>query len=350
MRQGRRHLHQRRQPDQPVADAVWCNADAMQVGIFGDPLQFGQPTHIERVGADDVDRLLRQQFDKVLAQVDLFAGVDRGGGAARHGPVEVGAHIGAVVAGDHILQPHQVVGFDRLGKTQRIRREKAGAAIKRQPHFIAQHLFHGGDTGDQMLEAPFGERAAVTQVALRLGFAIEKVGDRTGHGAVKGDRLFDDTKALWQRLDFGDMVGARLGRLVGHGEVNGGVVDADLVAHLAAQQFVDGQPSGLTGNVPERHFNRTDRTAPRLERAHAPNLHHHPLHVGRVFAQDQVTVKQHMGLEIGLKALCLAIALQPGISGDAHHRRIAQDCTFEIDDSHDGSFGGSWLLSSYGLW
>ena len=103
MRQGRRHLHQRRQPDQAVADAVGRDLHAMQVGIFGHPLQFSQATHIERVGADDVDRLLRQQFDKVLAQVDLFTGVDRGGGAGGHCPVEVGAHIGAVVAGDHIL-------------------------------------------------------------------------------------------------------------------------------------------------------------------------------------------------------------------------------------------------------
>ena len=123
-----------------------------------------------------------------------------------------------------------------------------------------------------MLEAPFGERAAVAQVALRLGFAIEETGNSAGHGAMKGDRLLDNTKALRQRPGFGNIGRTIGGGLDAHGELDGSAVDADLVAHLAAQQFVDGQPRRLAGNVPKRHFNRTDRAAPRLERTHAANF------------------------------------------------------------------------------
>jgi len=48
----------------------------VNVGIFGDPFEFGDASHVFRVWADYVYCLL---FDQILEmpQIDLFSGVDR---------------------------------------------------------------------------------------------------------------------------------------------------------------------------------------------------------------------------------------------------------------------------------
>ena len=51
--------------------------DAVQVGVFGDPLQLSNTADVARVGADDVHRVALDQALEVLAQVDLLAGMDR---------------------------------------------------------------------------------------------------------------------------------------------------------------------------------------------------------------------------------------------------------------------------------
>ena len=81
-RQGGADLHQRRQADQAVEDAVRRHQDAVQVGVFGDPFQLGDPADVRRVRPDDAHGLRLDQLVEVLAQVDLLAGVDRRGGAA----------------------------------------------------------------------------------------------------------------------------------------------------------------------------------------------------------------------------------------------------------------------------
>ena len=48
------HLHQRGQAEQAVAGAVRRHQDAVQVGVFGDPLQLGDAADVAGVGADDV--------------------------------------------------------------------------------------------------------------------------------------------------------------------------------------------------------------------------------------------------------------------------------------------------------
>ena len=59
-----------------------CHHDAVQVGVFANPLEFSDATHIERVRTDDVDSVGFDQFHEVLAQVNLFAGMNGGAGFA----------------------------------------------------------------------------------------------------------------------------------------------------------------------------------------------------------------------------------------------------------------------------
>ncbi len=54
LRQCGRHVNVRGEPDQPVEDAVGSHQDAVQIGVFRDPLQFRDPADIFRVGADHV--------------------------------------------------------------------------------------------------------------------------------------------------------------------------------------------------------------------------------------------------------------------------------------------------------
>ena len=49
----------------------------MQVGVFGDPLQLGDPAYVGRVRTDDVHGLRFDQRFEILAQIDLLAGVER---------------------------------------------------------------------------------------------------------------------------------------------------------------------------------------------------------------------------------------------------------------------------------
>ena len=100
------------QPEEAVDDAVGGHEDAVQVGVFGDPFEFGDAADIGGIWANHVDRLLFEQILEVLAQIDLLAGVDRGRGRLGDLAVEVGEHEGGVIAGDHVLEPHDIVGFE----------------------------------------------------------------------------------------------------------------------------------------------------------------------------------------------------------------------------------------------
>ena len=109
---------------------------------------------------------------------------------ARHLAVDVGVDVGDVVAGDQVLQPHDVERLDRPGQADRVRHRPAGAAVERQPDLVAEHLLHRLDAGDDVLQAALGQQAAV-EVAVegaRARLAVEEVGDLALHRAVEGDR------------------------------------------------------------------------------------------------------------------------------------------------------------------
>ncbi len=46
--------------NKPVENSVGRNEDAMNIGVFRDPLQFGYPADIFRVRADDNSQLASQ--------------------------------------------------------------------------------------------------------------------------------------------------------------------------------------------------------------------------------------------------------------------------------------------------
>ena len=69
-------MHQRGQANHPIKHAVWGHQDAVQVGIFSHPFQFGNAANVRRVGPDDVDRMGLDQLFEVLPQINLFAGVN----------------------------------------------------------------------------------------------------------------------------------------------------------------------------------------------------------------------------------------------------------------------------------
>jgi hypothetical protein len=71
-------LNMRGEPYKPVENPVGSNEDAVEIGVFRDPLHFRQPADIFRVGSNNVDSLF---FDKILEvppEVNLFSGVYMG--------------------------------------------------------------------------------------------------------------------------------------------------------------------------------------------------------------------------------------------------------------------------------
>ena len=167
-----------------------------------------------------------------------------------------------------------------------------------------------------------------------LAVTVEVVGHATGHGAVKGDALLDDRETFWRLHHLLHIFGKVLRLVASHLEAHRAVVDAHLVAYLAAQEFVDRQVGRLTGNVPERHFDRAHRRAPGFERAQPADPTHHPLDIGGVGPQDQVTVEEYMGLEIRLGPLGLAITINPFVGENANNRLVADHSTAEVGDFH----------------
>ena len=160
--------------------------------------------------------------------------------------------------------------------------------------------------------------------------------------AVEGEPLLDDAELLRRVYHELHIVRVVLGRATAlrgraggcHRETHRAIVHPHAVADLAAEQLVHGRAHSLAGNVPQRHLNRTDRTAPGLEAAQAPDIEHHPLDVSRVLAEDAVFVKQHVRLEIGLARLDFPEAVDALVGIDAHDRVVADDRAFEIRDFH----------------
>src|SRR5262249_15350141 len=114
------------------------------------------------------------------------------------------------------------------------------------------------------------------------------------------------------------------------------------VADLAAQQFVDRHPGCLAGDVPECHLDSTDSAAPGLEAAEVADPAHDPLDVGRVLAQDQFSIEQHVRLEIWLEGLRLGVAADARVGHDANYGIATDDRASEIRDFHRAGMMPRW--------
>ena len=111
-------------------------------------------------------------------------------------------------------------------------------------------------------------------------------------------------------------------------------VDANLVAHLSAQQLIDGQARFLARNIPQRHLDGADDLAPGLERAQAADAAHHVLDVGRVAADDHAAVIGNRGVDEFLEILHLGIAVDALVRDHAQADVRADNRTLEIYDLH----------------
>ena len=197
----------------------------------------------------------------------------------RHFAKKIGVGIRRVVARDQVFEPRDVQRFQRSRKRDRILDRPAWSAIKGQPDLIAQHLLHGFDAGDHMVQAAFRHHAAI---GMRCSCPRRFVVPAIGHGGhhrriVKSDRLLDQREALFGFLHLGHVLGVVLRRLAGHGEADASVVDADAVANLAAEQFIYRHSGHLPRDVPQSDLDRAHRRAPGLERTQPADLQHHAL-------------------------------------------------------------------------
>ena len=84
-------------------------------------------------------------------------------------------------------------------------------------------------------------------------------------------------------------------------------------------------------------LDHADGAATGLEAAALADLLHHPLDVGRVFADQTLPGMQDERLEVRLVLLDLAVAADALVGDDPHDRVLADDGAFEVDDLHLGT-------------
>src|SRR5215216_406838 len=172
---------------------------------------------------------------------------------------------------------------------------------------------------------------------MRHGFArrpVVEVGDFAVHRAVEADALLDEREAFGGVLHALHVFGVVIRHVGGHGEAHRAVVDAHTIAHLAAQQPVDGESTRLAVQVPQRHLDRAHGAAPRLERAAVADVEHDPLDLSWIGAEDVVAVHHDVRLDVRLEGLDRAIAADPLVGSDPHDRVVADHGALEIGDTH----------------
>ena len=175
-------------------------------------------------------------------------------------------------------------------------------------------------------------RAVIAGLALLR--AVVEVVVAVLHVRVEADALLhheEVLRLLHHPFDVGRVV---LGPVAGALPADRAVVDADLVAHLAAEQLVDRNARGLAGDVPERVLDGGDRGAIGLERAALADLHHAALDVGRVEPDQRVLEMEHPGLEVGLGVLDLAEAIEALVGDDADDGVLADNGAAQVGDFH----------------
>src|SRR5258708_7125263 len=114
-----------------------------------------------------------------------------------------------------------------------------------------------------MIESPFRQRPADWIVGIGAShLPIKEVGDLTRHRRMEADALLDDRETFSSRLHLPHVGGVILWRLAAEREPDAAVVDANPIANFSSKQFVDGYSRGFPRDVPERHLDGADGTAP----------------------------------------------------------------------------------------
>ena len=197
---------------------------------------------------------------KFSPQVDLLAGMNRDRSALRDFPKDFGVGVRRVVAGDEVFEPGDVERLERPRERDRVFDRPAGSAVQGEADFVAEDFLHGFDAGDDMLQAAFGQQAAVGVRRPRPRFVVPAVGHGAHHRRiVEADRLLDEREALFGFLHLRHVLGVVLRRLAGHREADASVVGAHAVPDLAAQQLVYRHSGRLPGDVPEGDLDRAHR-------------------------------------------------------------------------------------------
>jgi hypothetical protein len=161
---------------------------------------------------------------------------------------------------------------------------------------------------------------------------------------VERDPHLDNGESLGGRFHPGHVLGVVWRVIAIEWETDRAVVDPHPIAHLTAEQLMDGEPGGFAGKVPERHLDGTDRAAPRFEASALANLAHDALDVCWVFADQRRFQVQDVPGEVWLVRFDLAVTINPFVGDDAHYRVVSDDRAFEIDDLHREATSGYHAL------
>ena len=129
---------------------------------------------------------------KVLAEVNLLAGVNRSGRAIGHLFEHLGVRVLCVIACDHVFEPCQVERLHRARKPDCILDCPARSAVQGEPDLIPADFFHSFGAGDKMIKSAFCQHAVIGMRQSFPRFAIPGVWNGGHHVThVKRELLFN---------------------------------------------------------------------------------------------------------------------------------------------------------------
>lgn len=180
--QGGADVDQRTQAEQAIGGAVRGHQDRVHVGVLCNPLELGHAADVRRVRPDHPYRLRLDQLLEVVARIDLFAGVDRRRGRERELAIRLWVDPRHVVAGQHVLEPHDVVFLDRARELDCVGQHPARPAVERRGYLVAGTLLPNRAFIDGHLVAHLAAEQLVRRNAGTFAGIMDLFG--SGYGVV----------------------------------------------------------------------------------------------------------------------------------------------------------------------
>src|SRR5215216_3188130 len=117
--------------------------------------------------------------------------------------INIRQRIWQIIAGEHILEPHDVEGFESASQTDGIGKHPTRTAIQCQSYFITEDGFHCIHARDYVIQAALSKRTTmrmrhipklsiVWRFVFGVDLTIEEIWNLRGHQTMKTDTLLDN--------------------------------------------------------------------------------------------------------------------------------------------------------------
>ena len=280
---------------------------------------FHEAAALLQVRHDDVGGALLEHLTEAVPEEQVFAATDGRGGRFADIPHRVD-----VFRRHRLLEEEQMERLGFLRDAFAGRHVVAAVHVDGQIDAFVELAAHEGNLAYHVIDLAVARRPVHVVPAKRIGALVDvDLDGREPHVA--------DLRDLGGRLRVVRILGLRI------------AVDADAVAHLAAEQLIEGQPQRLAGQIPQGDLHRRQRrdvltTLSARKDAVGANPLEQPVDVQRVLADQRLAehTDERDAAAHGISAF--AVTDQPLVGVDADVQLIAMRNHFGRADVGDLQF------------